>query len=129
MFDCNGIVRFENVKNFNLDDNYPTIDKVMMPRIESVELFYFEGKNLADFFKNHPTLTKLNLKLRYGARDNYPQWEELVAELHNLVEIKFDKNYESVEDITKIIENHGKLKRFEFWTGKYDKTDFEQLYK
>lgn len=117
---------FENVKNLNMDTEFPKlVDKLLLPQLESLEIYYsWKPKEWITFLKNHTNLKRLHLK-------GYPLHKpvklgEFIAALGDLIELTVEYEYEfeiNAAKIRNIVESHEKLTKLHFYTSDVKLTD------
>lgn len=125
-------IHVNNIKHFTCNDMEPlTIHELTFSQLESLEMKYDSDyfENWMEFFSNHKSLPKLSLKMHYRSEVGQ-ELVEITNELPELVDLSveyLDDTY--IDVITRIIQTHNKLRRFEFRThSELDMTQLHQLF-
>lgn len=124
----NETIHFENVQSLSLGAFYPlAMDKLSFSRLQQLTLCYYSAEKFnlyLDFFKKHHDLRILNWKV--GPIMDDAQFEQLMAELPQLVELDMDCNLSirvSPVAVSRFVESHKRLVKFQF-AQMYERNDF-----
>lgn len=109
----------ENVKKFQLTNthiDFPSIDKLSMPRLDSLNIGYPDNSNeWMSFFNRHPQIRHLILKENINHHFiRHEKISVLTANLINLTHVTIEIFTAETDDIIEFIENHWNLNKFQF---------------
>lgn len=114
-------IHINNVKRFTLENFEPHfIDQLTFSQLESIKIKFHSDffQRWMTFFGNrcHKTVSKLNLRTKYSQPIGQ-QLVDITNELPDLVDlVVYDMDDTYVDAITRIIQAHDKLMRFELQT-------------
>lgn len=125
----NETVHFQHVKFLELKEFFVrSFEKISFSQLESVRMEFMPNVLGAstEFFRRHSSLKCLHLS-EYHAHTSLPL-VELTAELPDLVEVTIEcSTYVDVFTISRFIENHEKLTKFEFMIVNFEDRDLHFL--
>lgn len=122
-------LHFESVKHFDLylNSGYTSLQNLSFSHLESLEFTHTPKSYdiFVEFFQRHRNLSRLHLRESWGGELDL---EALTVDLPKLVEMIIDHDFDlSIENMTRFIERHPKLTKFQFKVREEDEGYLEIL--